>query len=286
MVSVNRPTFLKHAKAALDFLQRVGTATTAVQQLELGMRGKLAYIFTTRSPDKKPNAARMMELMAQNKSLRCEPLGMFLMSITPRVWALIGAHPAYWDAGKIATQDTVCEGLRMWMYEGMPLYLKAMDASVGARKECIMIGYVLSYSVWHMGLRSDQTADEHHRFLEEKWGKGGSILTAGCMDYRFDRHFPISKAIGFRFECFVFSSIAHGAAEHCGDVQQMVQLFQKQLGALREFFKRGVVGVGDSILFVFHSPQLHWLGAECIARLRQGAGRTTRVVRGAVHRSE
>jgi hypothetical protein len=29
-----------------------------------------------------------------------------------------------------------------------------------------------------------------------------------------------------------------------------------------------------------------WLGAECIAPLRQRASRTTRVVRGAVHRSE
>jgi hypothetical protein len=198
MVSVDRPTFLKHAKAALDFLQRVGSATTAVQQLELDMRGKLAYIISTRSPDKKPNAARMMELMAQNTSLRCDPLGMFLMSIFPRVWALLGMHPAYWDAGKIATQHTVREGLRLWMYEGMPLYVKAMEESVGARKECIRIGYVLVASVQHIGLRSDQTADEHHRFLEEKWGKDGSVLTASCMDYRFDRHFAVSKAIGVR----------------------------------------------------------------------------------------
>jgi hypothetical protein len=91
MVSVDRPTLLKHAKAALDFLQRVGSATAAVQQLELDMRGKLAYMFTTRSPDKKPNAARMMELMAQNKSLRCDPIGMCLMSIVPRLFALLGA---------------------------------------------------------------------------------------------------------------------------------------------------------------------------------------------------
>jgi hypothetical protein len=254
MVSVDRPTFLKHAKAALDFLQRAGSATTAelggvdqrrssVQQLELGMRGKLAYVFATRSPDKKPNAARMMELMAQNKSLRCDPLGLCLMSIVPRVWALLGVHPSYWDAGKIATQDTVCEGLRLWMYEAMPLYLKAMEESVGARKECIRIGYVLSGSVDYMGNRSDQTADAHHRVLEEKWGEDGSILSAGCMDYRFDRHFAISKAIGMKFEQLMAFSFAQGATEHCGDVQQMVQLFEKQLGAMREFFKRGVVGI-------------------------------------------
>jgi hypothetical protein len=39
MVSVDPPSFLKHGKAALDLLQRVGSATTAVQQLELDMRG-------------------------------------------------------------------------------------------------------------------------------------------------------------------------------------------------------------------------------------------------------
>jgi hypothetical protein len=141
--------------------------------------------------------------MAQNKSLRCDPIGLFLMSIFPRVLALLGAHPVLWDAGKIATHDTVREGLRLWMYEGMPLYVKAMEESVGARKECIRIGYVLSCSVHYMGNRSDQTAGEYHRILEEKWGKDGSILTTGCMDYRFDRHLAISKAIGFRFEILV-----------------------------------------------------------------------------------
>jgi hypothetical protein len=283
MVSVDRPTFLKHAKAALDFLQRVGSATTAVQQLELGMRGKLAYMFSTRSPDKKPNAARMMELMAQNKSLRCDPIDMFLMSILPRVWALLGVHPAFWDAGKIATQDTVREGLRLSMYEGIPLCVKAIEESVGARKECIRIGYVLTCSVFNMGFRSDQTADEYHRVLEEKWGEDGSILTAGCMDYRFDRHFAISKAIGFRFETFVAYPIAQGAAEHCGDVQQVVQLFQKQLGAMREFFKRGVVGEEIAFYLCFVAASftdlelnaLHPFGKELAGLLGSCEGRCT-----------
>jgi hypothetical protein len=225
----------------------------------------------------------MMELMAQNKSLRCDPIGMFLMSINPRLFPLFGLHPAFWDAGKIATQDTVCEGLRLWMYEGMPLYVKAMEESVGARKECIRIGYVLSCSVHYMGLRSDQTADEHHRFLEEKWGKNGSISTAGCMDYRFDRHFAISKAIGYRNECFVTFPVVQGAAEHCGDVQQMVQLFEKQLGAMREFFKRGVVGVDLAYYLCWVAPSftdvelnvLHPFGKELAGLLGSCEGRCT-----------
>jgi hypothetical protein len=254
-----------------------------VQQLELGMRGKLAHIFSTRSPDKKPNAARMTELMAQNKSLRCDPIGMCIMSVLPRLYALLGIHPVYWDAGKIATQDTVCNGLRLLMYEGMPLFVKAMEESVGACKECIKIGYVLSCSVTFMGLRSVQTADEHHRILEEKWGKDGSILTAGCMDYRFDRHFAISKAIGLRYEIFVCFPFPHGAVEHCGNVQQMVQLFEKQLGAMREFFKRGVVGEELAFVLCVVAPSftglelnvLHPFGKELAGLLGSCEGRCT-----------
>jgi hypothetical protein len=283
MMSVDPPSFLKHSKAALDLLQRVGSATAAVQQLELDMRGKLTWVLRTGSPDKKPNAARMMELMAQDKSLRCDPIGLFLMSVVPRAWALLGVHPLYWDAGKIATQDTVCEGLRLQINKGMPLFVKAMEESVGARKECIRIGYVLMLSCAFMGLRTEQTADENHRFLEEKWGEDGSILTAGCMDYRFDRHFAISKAIGARVENFVCYPFPQGAAEHCGDVQQMVQLFEKQLGAMREYYKRGVVGEELAYHLGFAAPSLtglelnalHPFGKEQAGLLGACEGRCT-----------
>jgi hypothetical protein len=48
-----------------------------------------------------------------------------------------------WDAGKVATQDTVREGLRLQFHEGLSLFSKAAEESVGARKECIDITYVL-----------------------------------------------------------------------------------------------------------------------------------------------
>jgi hypothetical protein len=199
------------------------------------------------------------------------------------LYALFGIHPLYWDAGKIATQDTVCEGLRLRMYEGMPLYVKAVEESVGARKECIRIGYELVCSVAHMGLRTDQTADEHHRFLEEKWGKDGSILTTGCMDYRFDRHFAISQAIGSRAEYFIFNPFPQGVAEHCGDVQQMVQLFEKQLGAMQEYYKRGVVGEEVQVHLLWAAPSftglelnaLHPFGKELAGLLGSCEGRCT-----------
>ena len=77
------------------------------------------------------------------------------------------------------------------------------------------------------GLRSstDETAEMHQQLLEAKWGKDGSVLTAGCMDYRFDRHFMITQGFGARLDLFLYVVYARKVAEYCGDVQQMVQLF-------------------------------------------------------------
>jgi hypothetical protein len=60
------------------------------------------------------------------------------------------------------------------------------------------------------------------------------------MAYRFDRHFMISQGIGCRMDVCLWSSTARGVAEHCGDVQQMIQVHEKQLGAMQEYTKRGV----------------------------------------------
>jgi hypothetical protein len=81
------------------------------------------------------------------------------------------------------------------------------------------------------------------QLLETKWGKDGSVLTAGCMEYRFDRHFMITQGIGARMDMSLKMAHARGVAEYCGDVQQMVQLFEKQLDGLRKFVKRGVPGI-------------------------------------------
>ena len=95
-----------------------------------------------------------------------------------------------------------------------------------------------------MSCRStDETAGMHQQLLEAKWGDDGSILVAACMDYRFDRHFMISQGIGGRMDCYLWHPHAQGAAEYSGNVQQMVQLFEKQQGDVREFIKRGVPGL-------------------------------------------
>jgi hypothetical protein len=82
------------------------------------------------------------------------------------------------------------------------------------------------------------------------------------MEYRFDRHFMISQAIGTRFDGCLFFPTARGVAEYCGDVQQMVQFHEKQLGAMQSFIKRGVptrVCQGRRWRFFFSlcSQQLH-----------------------------
>jgi hypothetical protein len=106
---------------------------------------------------------------------------------------------------------------------------------------------------------TDETAEMHQKCLEAKWGKDGSVLTAGCMDYRFDRHFMITQGIGSRTDQSLFLVHARGVAEYCGDVQQMVQLFEKQLDGVRELVKRGVPG--------FELPQYIFYAANSITSL-------------------
>jgi hypothetical protein len=103
------------------------------------------------------------------------------------------------------------------------------------------------------------------------------------MDYRFDRHFAISQAIGARFETFVMFPFAHGAAEYCGDVQQMVQLFEKQLGVMRECYKRGITGEEIACYLLWAAPSvtglelnaLHPFGKEQAGLLGSCEGRCT-----------
>jgi hypothetical protein len=242
MVSAGSADRTKHMKAALGLLEKAGSATAMVQQLELDMRGAMAFVMITGN-EKKQNARRMQELMAQNSSLRIDSMGLYYMTIGPQLYPLFGAHPAYWDAGKVATQDTVRDGLRLRIDKGAPLFAKAVEESVGARKEWIRINCDLCFSAQYMGTRStDETAEMHQEFLEAKWGRDGSLLTAGCMDYRFDRHFMISQGIGSRDDQFLGYPSMLAVAEYCGDVQQMVQLHEKQLNGMREFVKRGVPG--------------------------------------------
>jgi hypothetical protein len=80
----------------------------------------------------------------------------------------------------------------------------------------------------------------HQQLLDEKWGRDGSILTAGCMQYSFDRHYAIAKGIGSRLDPYLFHPTARAVAEHCGDVQQMVELYEKQLSDIRDFVSSGV----------------------------------------------
>jgi hypothetical protein len=87
---------------------------------------------------------------------------------------------------------------------------------------------------------TDQTAEMHQQLLDEKWGRDGSILTAGCMQYSFDRHHAIAKGVGGRLDWYLINSMARGVAEHCGDVQQMVELYEKQLSDIRDFVSSGV----------------------------------------------
>jgi hypothetical protein len=273
---------VKHAKSALALLELAGSETTEAQQLELDICGSLQWAMPT-GPEKKQNAARMQALMAQNKSLRVDSLGLYFAQVFPRLFASFGLHPKLWDAGKIATQDTVREGFRVQIHEGMALFTRAVEESVGARKECIRLAYELIVGcVQFMSCRStDETVEMHQQLLEAKWGGDGSILAAACMDYRFDRHFMISQEVGSRDDCYLYHPHAQGIAEHCGNVQQMVQLHKKQQSDVREFTKRGVPGP-ELPKYVMHTAHycigsefnaLHPFGKDVVALFASCEGR-------------
>jgi hypothetical protein len=276
---------VEHGMTALALLEQAGSETIAAQQLELDIRGSLVYVMHT-GPEKKQMAACMQALMLTNKSLRVEPLGLYYATVYPRLYAYFGMHPKLWDAGKIATQDTIREGFRLQIHEGMALYTKAVEESVGARKECIRIGYeLIAGCVLFMPFRStDQTAKMHQQLLETKWGGDGAILVAACMDYHFDRHFMISQGIGARMDCYLVSyGHAQSIAEYCGNVQQMVQLFNKQQGDMQEFVKRGVPGIELPFYCHFAAPcytgldlnALHPFGKSVVALFASCEGRCT-----------
>jgi hypothetical protein len=94
-----------------------------------------------------------------------------------------------------------------------------------------------------MPLRStEEAAEMYQQLLDEKWGRDGSILVAACMKYSFARHFEIAHGIGTRLDNYSFFPLAQGVAEHCGNVQQMVQLFEKQLAGQRDLVRSGLAG--------------------------------------------
>jgi hypothetical protein len=284
MVSAGVADHIKHMKAALGLLEKVGSATAVAQQLELDMRGNLAFYMST-GPDKKRNTARMQELTTNNSSLRVDPLSVYTSSVLPRVWALCGAHPAYWDAGKVATQDTAEEGLLFYIREGGPLITNAVKESVGARKEVIQLSYETLFlcAIFTWFRATKQTVDEHQQFLEAKWGKDGSILVDACMQHSFDRHYTIAQSIGFRFDSFMTYPYAFGVAEFCGDVHQMTTLFDKQISTLRDFTKRGSPGAEMSWYWIYavnsfigsELAALHPFGKAVAALQESGEGQCT-----------
>jgi hypothetical protein len=68
-------------------------------------------------------------------------------------------------------------------------------------------------------------------------------LVAACIKYSFARHYEIAQGIGTRSDFYLAFPFGQGVAEHCGNVQQMVQLFEKQLADQRDLVRSGVAGL-------------------------------------------
>jgi hypothetical protein len=259
-------------------------ATTQAQQLELDLRSSLGFTMDRKSGEKKRNAGRMEELIKDNSSLRVDPLGLYTTSVILRIFALCGMHPAFWDAGQVATEETAQEGVCMNIRKSIPLCTKAAEESVGAREESIRLVYELLNSGMYMSVRStDEAVEVQQRCLEVKWGRDGSILTAACMGYRFERHYDISQGLAAGYDGFMQHPGGQYVAEYCGDVQQMVQIFETQLGAMQSFAKRGVPGIEIGVYWLLAAPSftglelqaLHPFGTRVVALFESFAGRCT-----------
>jgi hypothetical protein len=197
----------------------------------------------------------MTELMAQNKSLRIDPISLYMSSVFMMLIALTGVHPKMWDAGKIATADTVHKAFGFLISNGIPLLEKAVEESVGARREYVKQFEMFSCVLYVMPLRStEEAAEVHQQLLGEKWGRDGSILVAACMKYSFARHYEIAQGIGSRADFYLYMPYGQDVAEHCGNVQQMVQLFEKQLADLRDFVRSGSAGIECACYCYFAAP--------------------------------
>jgi hypothetical protein len=110
----------------------------------------------------------------------------------------------------------------------------------------------------------------HQQLLDEKWGRDGSILTAGCMQYSFDRHYAIAKGIGARLDWYFLVPLARAVAEHCGDVQQMVQLYEKQLSDIGDFVSSGMSEMDASFYCFFAASSCLGLELESLHPFGKG----------------
>jgi hypothetical protein len=283
MVSTASVGRVTHGTSALDLLEQAGSATAEAQQLELDIRGTIGHGMGTNGPAQKHNITQMKELIKRNSSLRQDPVGLYFSSVFVQLLAACGSHCSFWDAGKVPTEDTSQEAIHLQIQLGMPLFVKAVEESVGARKECIQLGYEHSVGcLWLMPFRlHEHTVEMHHQLLEKKWAGDGSTLTNACTDYRFERHSFISQGIGMRYDIFLARPCAQGMAEHCGDVQQIVQIFQAQLGGMRKFIKRGVPGFELPMFMMLTGymglelETLHPFGKEVAELLESCEGRCT-----------
>jgi hypothetical protein len=154
----------------------------------------------------------------------------------------------------------------------MPLLEKAAEESVGGRRECVKLGYEMSYCLQSvMPTRStEEAAEVHQQLLDEKWGRDGSILVAACMKYSFARHYEIAQGIGTRSDGYLFWPLVQGVAEHCGDVQQMVQLFEKKLADQRDLVRSGLVGRESPFYCYFVAPTFAALELKALHSFDKG----------------
>jgi hypothetical protein len=90
------------------------------------------------------------------------------------------------------------------------------------------------------------------------------------MQYSFDRHYAIAKGIGSRLDQCLWLPMARGAAEHCGDVQQMVQIYEKQRSDIGDFVSSGMSEMDASYYCYFAASSCLGLELESLHPFGKG----------------
>jgi hypothetical protein len=135
-----QPQALAALEEALELLEKCGSdKTTEGLQLELDILTDASYAFAnpkmpTGSAEKMLLVQRVNDLISQNTSLRTNPMEMVMATIYPKTMVLFGNVPQAFDGGRVVDYDTIYAGILLNRDKAQPLYAKACENAVGARK--------------------------------------------------------------------------------------------------------------------------------------------------------
>jgi hypothetical protein len=137
---------------------------------------------------------------------------------------LTGAYPHGWQNGRSANDQTILNGVGLWIGKALPLMIKATSTAVGARKEAYAM-MALLWAVWVYP--SSQNLDEGVKLVQATtdriWGKDSSLLMEAVKGFSFERHYDPAQMVGVNeLNAFLTYFRPNDIAEKTGDLEKLV----------------------------------------------------------------